>query len=507
MYWIKKECSYFSVKFYIGAIYYTSNSPQPTNYLTVVLTQSNILGYQSDYGNFNPTNWTADGQYRHNHALRMVLSSGGAFGELIDTTTQGHYEYRKYETTLPSNINNLDVQLYYLSVVAFVSESQSNIYSGAGTDVEYDPSLKIDLGLKNLTTLPTNYCFSSINPKIQVTNNSGKAITDFNVSFFLDGIENRKSFSGNLGIGDSTIIDWGNIPYSPSGEYKISFQGFTNINGNSVTDMNYKNDSYMYTGIGFTHNAFTNFQAGFDVSLPRNLVLDQSQNNDFVLFNSTKCGANNTQGAIRYALHSSWGVSGKPGPIIFGEADMTKLSSPILDFYYAYSDDQYGGTAPVIKVQVSQDCGTTWDDVNTITAVETGQPSQHGNWYIPASSDYKLVETNLGAYNDKGIILKITGIPGTGGNALYIDEISLSSATDVKDVSTSDEVSVYPNPAANEINLSNENYLGSQYSICSILGVVVAQGTNTNNKIDISRLDAGCYYIKINNRQIKFIKN
>jgi len=53
-------------------IYYTSNSTKSQNFLSVFLTQDNILGYQSDYGNFNPTNWTKDGKYRHNLLVQVV---------------------------------------------------------------------------------------------------------------------------------------------------------------------------------------------------------------------------------------------------------------------------------------------------------------------------------------------------------------------------------------------------------------------------------------------------
>ena len=94
--------------------YYTDNSTSNKNYLTVMLTQDNILGPQVDGGNYNPTNWTWDGLYRHNHALRKVLTSGGAFGESIDTTTKGHYEYRKYVTDLPAAINSINVELFRL---------------------------------------------------------------------------------------------------------------------------------------------------------------------------------------------------------------------------------------------------------------------------------------------------------------------------------------------------------------------------------------------------------
>ena len=43
-------------------IYYTGNSTAAQNYLTIAMCQDSILGSQSDYGNYNPTQWL-NGQY------------------------------------------------------------------------------------------------------------------------------------------------------------------------------------------------------------------------------------------------------------------------------------------------------------------------------------------------------------------------------------------------------------------------------------------------------------
>ncbi|MBI5324265.1 MAG: Omp28-related outer membrane protein [Ignavibacteriae bacterium] len=489
-------------------IYYTGNSSSQKNYLSVFLTQDNILGPQSDYGNYNPTNWTKDGKYRHNHVLRMAISSGGSFGEAIDTTTKDHYEYRKYVTTLPDNINSLDVVLYNLHVVAFVSENQSNIYSGSGTAVDFDPNLKVDLGLKNMTVYPTDFCFITIDPKIEVTNNSGKDITEFDVSLILDGVENVKSFTGNLAPYEKTIIDWGDLQYTPSGSYNLTFQGFKNINGNQVFDMDFTNDAESHSGFGFKSKAFSLFNGEFDGQMPNNLAFDQAENTNFLMVTNPRCGANGSLGAIRYALHSSWGVSGKPGNIIFGEADLSKLTQDYLCFYYAYSDGSNGGTAPQIKVQVSEDCGLTWNEIFSMNAVETGQPSNPQYMYIPASNEYKPVQLSLDAYKTKSVIIKIAGIPGTSGNALYIDEVTLGpSITEVGEETNTTELSLYPNPAENELHLGNPNFIGKNYSIYSVIGMITSKGINANNKIDISSLNSGNYYIKINNEILKFVKH
>jgi outer membrane protein Omp28 len=88
--------------------YYTSDSPEPENYLTVYLTQSEILGPQSDNG-YYPENWTEDGFYKHNHVLRMALTEGELYRDPITTTTKGTFEKRTYEVTLPESINGISL--------------------------------------------------------------------------------------------------------------------------------------------------------------------------------------------------------------------------------------------------------------------------------------------------------------------------------------------------------------------------------------------------------------
>ncbi len=490
-------------------IYYTNASAQAKNYLTIALTQDDILGPQSDYGNYNPTNWTTDGKYRHNHVLRKILTSGGANGESIDTTTKNHYEYRKYTTQLPAQINKIDLVWYKLNVVAFVTESQinGNVLSGMGAPVDYDPNLKVDLALKNLTVMPTDFCITSISPKAEITNNSGMDIASFDVSLILNGIENKKSYTGNFAKGAKTILDWGTIPFSGRGYYTFALLGSQNVasTSNLLQDMDNTNDGISLNGMGFTSKAFTNFVAGFNGSMPKDCAFDLSQNSKFAIVTGT--GANATNGAIRFPLHSTWGLEGKPGYIVIGELDLSKAKTPNLFYYYAYSDDNMNGTAPDIRVSVSEDCGATWKEINSMKCVQTGLPSVAGNFYVPPTIDYKKVSVSLLAYAGKGILVRVAGVAGTTGNALYIDEITTDLTTGIEEDLANNTNGVYPNPSTNQITLTNPSLINLNYSIYSSTGRLISEGLNINNIFDISKFSNGAYYVKINSNEFKFVKN
>ncbi len=502
-------------------VYYTSASAQSTNYLTVELLEDGILAYQSDYGNYNPTNWvTIAGvkYYKHNHMLRMVLS-GDSYGDKIDTTTSGYYMKKTYTTTIPATLKGVPVKFSNLSVVAFVNESKLNILNGAETKVDFDASLKTDLKLTDLTTPPSGMCLTSIHPKVEVTNNYANDVTSFDVTCTVNGVDHVKSYSGTLKNGEKTTVDFGDIAFTSGGTYTVSLGGFSKINSDNLFDIDASNDMASISGLGFTKNAMTTVDGKFEAGkVPANFALDQSANKSFAPVYSTTgaIGAKNTYGAIRYSIHSSWNVSGVPGPIYFGEVNLASMSAPYLTYYYAYSDKgngtatgQYGGTAPTIKTEVSEDCGVNWTTIRTVTCTETGQPASGGAYYIPTSSQYVWVGTPLASYAGKSVLVRISGVPGTGGNALYIDEISMAQATAIDDNKIEDtyNMNVYPNPAAdnaninftlakpNTVSVTLMNTLGQQMS--TVLASQKLSAGDYKYSVNTSSLPTGIYIVNV----------
>lgn len=488
--------------------YYTSDVEGP-NYLTVMLLENNIIGTQSDYGNYNPTNWNQNKQYRHHHALRKVISEGGSFGQVIQKTKKGDWQYLKFTYPVPEYFKNTPSKLFNLEVVAFIAQSQGNIYTGSGTKVEFDKSYYIDLAIKDLTIYPKNYCFESISPILEITNNSNMDINSFEIGFKSDAINQTKKFEGKLSKGEKTIFEWGNLPFTVRGSYESYLYGFEKINNDpKIEDMNWTNDISYNSGFGFKKKAVKEFYGGFDGILPNNFAFDKSQNQSFNMINgnqTTKYGALNTTGAVRYPLHESWGLAGKPGHILFGEVEISALLNPILEYYYAYSADVYGGTKPVVKVSVSEDCGENWIEIHSLTCEETGKPATSGNWYVPNTTDYKLIQVPLSQFKSKDLLIRVSGIAGTHGNALYIDEIKVSSLTSIDELDNTD-FSVYPNPAIDFIKIQ-DNFNGKQFKIYDILGNLVSSGILTENMIFIGNLSQGLYNIVIDNKIYKFVKN
>ena len=104
-------------------VYYTGNSAEATNYLTVFMLQDSIWGSQSG-GQSNPDQYV-NGNYCHMHIFRDVVTP--AWGEQITTTSAGTLISKEYMYEIPESIGNpngVEVDLDNISFLAFVTEKQ-----------------------------------------------------------------------------------------------------------------------------------------------------------------------------------------------------------------------------------------------------------------------------------------------------------------------------------------------------------------------------------------------
>ena len=123
----------------------------------------------------------------------------------------------------------------------------------------------------------------------------------------------------------------------------------------------------------------------------------------------------------------------------------------------------------------------------------------------PDEIGYALVSSLSYRPNDNHLLI------GTHGNGMYEAIISKTLGTKkINDISNT--ISLYPNPTTTNINLKlPNNTKGSiSYSIRNIMGQSVITGKLSNNKINVSDLTSGIYFIelKIDNKIAtkKFIK-
>lgn len=120
------------------------------------------------------------------------------------------------------------------------------------------------------------------------------------------------------------------------------------------------------------------------------------------------------------------------------------------------------------------------------------------------STNYDLI-----IQKDKKLLLSGAGVGTANTSSSYIGLIRL---VDSKLLSTNEStkvnnVSIYPNPASEVINIqSDKSLLGKAYEIVDMTGKSIIRNKVSDKEINVSSLTTGNYILKIDNESYKFIK-
>ena len=193
-------------------VYYTGNSTVDENYLTVAMLQDSILGSQSDYGNYNPTQWL-NGQYVHMHILRDVITSS-AWGEAISPTTQGTLITRTYEYQIPETIgspNGVEVKLDHIFFLAWVAErQQGNAYRPILTACELEKTTMTNEPIypivTNVSQAVAASCSQDKEFSFEVVNIGTDELTSMTFNVQVGDVNQEFQWSGGLPSGDKAIL-------------------------------------------------------------------------------------------------------------------------------------------------------------------------------------------------------------------------------------------------------------------------------------------------------------
>ena len=229
--------------------YYTGNSPQSTNLLNVVLTQNNTLGPQIGGGMGS----------NYNHMHRLVHMITGQWGFEISNTSSGSFVDETFTYTIPSDYNGVDVNLSELNVIAFISETQQNIISGA----EYTPTFEgleysNDAAILGIEENLNGNCGDSATPVVVIQNSGYDNITNFSIEYSINnGNTQSHNWSGSLGSLASTAIELPAINYSPSDTNSINITISNDDNNQNNSNVFYFNQSNSYDTSIVTLNLVT----------------------------------------------------------------------------------------------------------------------------------------------------------------------------------------------------------------------------------------------------------
>lgn len=206
-------------------VYYTSDSNEDANYLTIYMLQDSIIGNQTGHG-YNPDQVVNGDQYCHQHTLRDVITP--TWGDEITPTTAGTLITKTYEYEIPEIIgdpNGVEIDFDNIHFFAFVTEK----YQGSSTKPVLNVnSLNTLLGsqeetlpyLKDVFPKSQVACSDERTISAKVQNCGTQDITSMKLEYKVDnGDVAEFSWEGTITSGEIAIID--NEVNAPLGNHEV----------------------------------------------------------------------------------------------------------------------------------------------------------------------------------------------------------------------------------------------------------------------------------------------
>ena len=464
-----------SVDIHVEA-YYTGNSPQSTNYMHVAILLDGVVGPQGSAETYNPADVVSDGpntSYGHNeydylHKDILVDMFHGMSGDPISTTSSGSFVDRTYTYQVPAIYNDVEAFLTRMKVVAYISETQSQmIVNGNGASIPFPEK---DLAVVNLAGMQTVY--TETEPLGTVTarifNYGANTVSNFDISYQLEnGDVVTETFDGSIG-------SWGYSDHTFSTQFDssswvqdqfytltvtASTENDTNVSDNSYSlDLSRYSFCYPESDCSFG-DGMTSFSFG-DIS-----NLDSG------------CSPN---GYGDFTNQSTDLVAGDVYDMTF----VTGYGSQVFRVWIDYNDDSYFSLDELIVDNPMLGSGQAAGSYSGSLPITIPLSAPLGEHLMRVKSNWQ------------------SGVPDDACEATQYGETEDYTVNIVESLSLGEIegsiINIFPNPSNGvyNINLNGEILL---YEVANILGQVVADGKfeNGDNMLDLSSNETGTYILKL----------
>ena len=442
-------------------VYYTGTQTISSNRLNIAIVQNGILGPQSGGAAYNPTAIDpVTGLYTHQHMLRHMLT--GQWGENITNITPGSLYSNTYTWTIPNQISGYplspDIDATNLAIVAFVSEGNQEILSGT----EVYPSLvfvnSYDANLINSSATDI-MCSSTTDLTVDFKNYGNTNLTSLDIEYSINGGSSITTYpwTGNLTPGASETVIIPNISLNANLTNTVDVS-LANPNGN--TDQNLLNNN-----LQCTFNGVYDAPAG-DITIqvltdgyPSETSWKLKENGTVIAYSPTYT----TQGTMQAPVTVSI-IDGNCYEFTIEDSDGDGLLSP--------------GNYKVIDANGSN---IVWGGTNSPNGNFTSAESTHFGDAPSQSWNCTLGQGCSDPGNGTGQYISLASCQAACSNNTSTDEIS------------SKNISIFPNPVKNTLNIQGEM---ESVEIFDVFGKLVLN--SKNNTINTSNLAEGVYVIKIN---------
>jgi Zn-dependent metalloprotease len=316
---------------------------------------------------------------------------------------------------------------------------------------------------------------------------------------FTNNSTGSQSYSWNFGNGATSTQTNPAYTYTAAGTYTVTLTA-TGCGGSQTN-----NTSQVIT-VGSTGAALP-LSEGFEglTTIPNGWSLSNPNSdatweiNSTVAKTGTKCmGMNNCDG------DGSTDMTGRIDQVYTKSYNFSNVATVSLTFDIAYAQLIYQGTPynDQLDVLVSTNCGSTWTNLYSkagATLASAPSYTSIASCWVPASAaQWRNDVINLNAYAGQPNVQFAFKNTSAWGTWIYIDNINITGTTGVA-VHSSEAVSVFPNPAHNNLNVVADKDISS-INIIDMLGKTVFTVGPQHEKsaqVDISSLPGGIYFVKV----------
>ncbi len=418
-------------------VYYTANSAEATNYLTIYMLQDSIWGSQSG-GSSNPEQYV-NGQYCHMHILRDAITAD--WGDEIAPTTAGTLITKEYVYEIPTSIgspNGVEVDIENIAFLAFVEEKQQG--------ATYRPILNVnELTMTQGTEEPIYPIIANVAAASGISCSTTRTLK---LDLVNGGLDELTSLKYQVKVGDNEPIDFtweGSIASYQSSSIEIDVEMPFGTQTVEVSIVEANGTAYEFTKTG---SVTTDEWATVEVEgETEELTIDIMQD--------------------KYGNQITWELLASDMTVIASGGPYTMLV----------------GGSNATQLHIEKATVNKGDCVKFVIrdAVGNGICCSFGEGY------YQIKDS-------KGnIVVDGDGDFGSEASAL----LSIGAGEAVEEIETVESVNIFPNPVKDVLTVKGENM--KQVVIYNALGQVV-ETINTNDsevKVNVSAFNNGMYFINV----------
>ena len=516
-------------------VYYTSNSSVGENYLTVAMLQDSILGSQSGGATWNPTQMI-NGQYIHTHVLRDVITSS-AWGDPISPTTQGTLITRNFVYEIPETIgspNGVNVVIDNISFLAWVAERQQGsayrpILTGCELELLMGSDEPIYPMIRDIAQDANSTCSHTKIVNVKVQNGGTETLTQMSIEAEVEGQVFTQTWEGSIAQYADEVIA---IPVEvPFGDHAISVriveangQQTDVVTGGSVSclewvDMEIEGEETSFRldlmqdkyGAQITWEVVTADGVVLASGGPYTTLASASATqlhvenftvpaNECVTFHIHDGGQN---GICCSYGHGYYLIKDSDGNVLIGDENNGQFGS---DAYHLIS---VKGPEPQVNVNIgeTQVSGINYNHADFIAPLDyEGFPDEVGfECRKVTSSEPMIVHGFLNEFRnilgftddlEMSTIYVVKAYAVVNGETYYGQETTFQTWMEgVNELMQS--LKVYPNPAANVLNIEGEGM--TQVEVYNAMGqrVMMTEVNGNAAKVNTESLSNGMYVVRI----------